>query len=64
MMFNVLNHLSSMPPERMWYDLSKEERANAVRRVHDVTFSQVSHTVVADNTRLPWLQFMCRRCNE
>ena len=48
MMFNVLNQLSSMPPERMWYDLSKEERASTVRRVHDVTFSQVSHTVVAD----------------
>jgi len=37
----VIEQLSAMPHQKLWYDMSKEERERAVRMVHDVTFSQV-----------------------
>jgi hypothetical protein len=46
----VTEQLSAMPHEKVWYDMGKEEREAAVRRVHDVTFSQVmgvTHSMIS-----------------
>lgn len=33
--------MERIPYEQPWYELSREERVNCVRRVHEVVFSQV-----------------------
>ncbi len=37
----VYFQLKQFPYERPWYDMDREERDRAVRRVHAVIFSQV-----------------------
>ena len=37
----LLHQLQAIPYDRAWHDMTKEERRQAVRRVHEVIFSQV-----------------------
>jgi hypothetical protein len=37
----AIEQLQSIPYEKPWYDMDRENRELAVRRVHDVVFSQV-----------------------
>lgn len=58
--------LQTIPYERAWHDMDKDQRLEAVRRVHDVVFSQVmavTHSMMELGcSRVQTREFLYRMC--
>jgi hypothetical protein len=50
-----VKQLKTIPYDRAWHDMYKEDRDRAVRRVHSVIFSQVPRLTFVRHTKSNWL---------